>query len=115
MGLVGSSSSDPSSSLCLRAPGRFRVLEPAACDPMDDMQRWSYHTSGRFRLLGEPTLCLRFFEEAADFAAWSCEPARADLLFHHQADADAGPLEHSYCHVDKRSTGPLPCVVLAAI
>ena len=61
---------------CLRAPGPFRMLEPATCARDDRMQRWSLEAAtGRLRLAGEPSQCLRFSLDARKFFAWTCDNA----------------------------------------
>ena len=84
----GSELPPPATPVCLRAPGRFRMLEPARCAVHDMAQRWSFApthgtaaaviAAGTFHWQADPGVCLRFFAEAASFAAWACAEQGGD-------------------------------------
>ena len=64
--------------MCLAAPGRFRMLELRACTNTELAQRWVYDPATQaFRSAEDDTTCLRYFAEAASFAAWACSDGNA--------------------------------------
>lgn len=78
---------------CLRAPARFRMLEHVPCIAADEKQRWSFDVTGRLRWLADPTVCLRYFEEAANFAAWACAEHGDDQTY----ELQPGSMPPSFC------------------
>ena len=92
-------------SSCLTAPGRFRMLEPAACNADDARQRFWYDGATRaLRSAADVSLCLRYFGEAGSFAAWACEPGQPEQMYQH-SELDEGPMDHTYCSVTKLVAG----------
>eukprot|EP00966_Prymnesium_polylepis_P215332 4986935-Prymnesium_polylepis.1 len=87
------------------------MLELRPCASAELAQRWVYNpVTQAFRSAEDDTTCLRYFAEAASFAAWACSDGNAAEERFAVERLPVGPSQRQFCAT--MPDGSVACVTV---